>query len=101
MPPPRNRNQHRPAHRDERDPRLRFNDATGRPVVTLVHATYDTVAVGVVPVVGTGVPLIAFGLSAGLTALVALGVIAVHPGSRHSERGLPPRLRNSRMIARV
>ena len=53
-----------------------FNNARqALPVVTLVHAMYDTVSIGVVPLVGTGVPLLAFGLSAGLTALVALGVI--------------------------
>ena len=54
-----------------------FNNARQAiPVVTLVHAMYDTIAIGVMPVGATGVPLLAFALSAGLTALVALGVIA-------------------------
>ena len=54
-----------------------FNNARQAiPVVTLVHAMYDTIAIGVMPVGATGVPLLAFALSAGLTALVALGLIA-------------------------
>ena len=53
-----------------------FNNARqALPVVTLVHAMYDTISIGVMPLVATGVPLLAFGLSAGLTALVALGVV--------------------------
>jgi membrane protease YdiL (CAAX protease family) len=58
------------------------------PVVTFVHAMYDTVSIGVVPVVGTGLPLLAFALSAGLTALVAFGVIAATGASL----AIPPRV---------
>ena len=54
-----------------------FNNARqALPVVAFVHAMYDTISIGVVPLVETGVPLLAFALSAGLTALVALGVVA-------------------------
>ena len=54
-----------------------FNNARqSLPLVALVHAMYDTVSIGVVPLVDTGVPLLAFSLSAALTALVAAGVVA-------------------------
>jgi uncharacterized protein len=51
---------------------LVFNNARQSVLaVTLVHAAYDTVAIGVAPLVDTGVPLVAFGLAAVLTCLVA------------------------------
>ena len=49
--------------------------------VTLVHALYDTVAVGVAPLADTGVPLVAFGLSAALTCVVAIAVVVVSGAS--------------------
>ena len=39
------------------------------PVVALMHATYDTVAIGMAPLVETGMPLMAFSV----TAIVDVG----------------------------
>ena len=43
------------------------------------HAMYDVVAIGVVPLAGTTVPLLAFGLSAAVLALLA-GLLVVLTG---------------------
>jgi CAAX protease family protein len=45
------------------------------PVVVLAHASYDTVSIGVIPLVGTGVPLLAFGLSAVVAWVVVAGLV--------------------------
>ena len=47
------------------------------PVVALVHAMYDTAAVGVSPLTETTVPLMAFALTAIVAGLVVLGLVAV------------------------
>ena len=50
-----------------------FNDAAQAvPVAVLMHAAYNTVSLGVVPLAETGVPLTAFALSAALAWGVAL-----------------------------
>jgi hypothetical protein len=41
------------------------------PLVALVHAAYDTVSIGVLPLIDTGVPLLAFGLTAVMAWAVA------------------------------
>ncbi len=62
-----------------------FNDAMQAvPIAVLMHATYNTVSVGVVPLAETGVPLVAFGLSAIVAWAVALAVAAARRGD-----GLP------------
>jgi membrane protease YdiL (CAAX protease family) len=45
------------------------------PVLVLAHASYDTVSIGVVPLVGTGLPLLAFGLSAVVAWVVAAALV--------------------------
>jgi membrane protease YdiL (CAAX protease family) len=47
-------------------------------VATALHATYDVVSIGVVPLAETTVPLLAFALSAGLLCLVALALVLMH-----------------------
>ena len=57
------------------------------PVVVLVHAMYDTISIGVAPLAETGVPLVAFSLSAALTGLVALAIVAANgPSLRATDR---------------
>jgi uncharacterized protein len=54
-------------------------------VATAVHAMYDVVSIGVVPLGETTMPLLAFALSAGLMCLVALVLVfvqGVHLGRR-------------------
>jgi membrane protease YdiL (CAAX protease family) len=51
------------------------------PVVALMHAMYDTVAIGVAPLVETGLPLLAFSLTAVVTWLIAVGLVVVTGGS--------------------
>jgi membrane protease YdiL (CAAX protease family) len=46
------------------------------PVVTFVHAMYDTVAIGVAPLIETTVPLLAFSMTAVVAWLVVLGLVA-------------------------
>jgi uncharacterized protein len=46
-------------------------------VATALHAMYDVVSIGVVPLGETTVPLLAFALSAGLMSLVALVLVFV------------------------
>ena len=41
------------------------------PVVALMHAMYDTVAIGMAPLVETGMPLMAFSLTAIVTWVIA------------------------------
>ena len=53
------------------------------PIVALVHAMDDTVAIGVAPLVGTGVPLLAFTLTAvaaWLAVLVLVGLTGTSLG---------------------
>jgi uncharacterized protein len=53
-----------------------FNNARqALPVVVLMHAMYDTVSIGVLPLIGTGVPLLAFGLSAAVAWVAVIGVV--------------------------
>ena len=44
-------------------------------MVVLAHAMYDTTSVGVAPFASTGVPLVAFALSAAVTWVVAIGLL--------------------------
>ena len=46
------------------------------PVVTFIHAMYDTVAIGVSPLIETTVPLLAFSMTAVVAWLVVLGLVA-------------------------
>ena len=46
-------------------------------LVVLAHAMYDTASVGVAPSASTGVPLVAFALSAAVTWVVAIGMLVV------------------------
>ena len=46
-------------------------------LVVLAHAMYDTASVGVAPFASTGVPLVAFALSAAVTWVVAIGMLVV------------------------
>ena len=59
-----------------------FNNARQAvPVMVLMHAAYDTVSIGVLPLAETGVPLQAFSLSAVVASAVAIGLaIATGPG---------------------
>lgn len=40
-----------------------------------MHGVYNTLAIGVAPLADTGVPVLAFGISAALTCLVALVIV--------------------------
>ena len=51
------------------------------PVVALMHATYDTVAIGMAPLVETGMPLMAFSLTAIVTWVIAVGLIVATGGT--------------------
>ena len=51
------------------------------PVVALMHATYDTVAIGMAPLVETGMPLMAFSVTAIVMWVVAIGLVVVTGGS--------------------
>lgn len=51
------------------------------PVVALMHAMYDTVAIGVAPLVETGVPLMAFSATAIVTWLIAIGLVVATGGN--------------------
>ena len=46
-------------------------------LVVLAHAVYDTASIGVAPFASTGVPLVAFALSAAVTWVVAIGMLVV------------------------
>jgi membrane protease YdiL (CAAX protease family) len=50
------------------------------PVVALMHAMYDTVAIGMAPLVETGVPLLAFSMTAVVTWVIAIGLVALTGG---------------------
>jgi CAAX protease family protein len=53
-----------------------FNGSHGAvPLMAVMHATYDTVAIGVSPLVDTGVALMAFSLTAVTAWVVAAGLI--------------------------
>ena len=57
-----------------------FNHTRGSVLLMAVlHAAYDVASIGVVPLVGTGVPLLAFSLGAGVLFLVA-AVLALTQG---------------------
>jgi uncharacterized protein len=45
------------------------------PLVVLAHASYDTISIGVIPLVGTGVPLLAFALSAVVAWVVVAALV--------------------------
>ena len=51
------------------------------PVVALMHATYDTVAIGMAPLVETGMPLMAFSLTAVVMWVIAVGLIVATGGT--------------------
>ena len=58
-----------------------FNNARQAvPVIVLMHAAYDTVSIGVLPLAETGMPLQAFSLSAAVASAVAIG-LAVADGT--------------------
>lgn len=60
-----------------------FNDAgQAVPVAVLMHAMYNTVSIGVVPLAETGVPLVALGLSAIVAWGAALAIAAAHRGDQ-------------------
>ena len=60
-----------------------FNDASQAvPVAVLMHATYNTVSVGVMPLAETGVPLTAFALSAAVAWALALASAFARRDSR-------------------
>ena len=46
-----------------------------------MHAMYDTVAIGVAPLVETGVPLLAFSVTAVVTWLIAVGLVVATGGN--------------------
>jgi membrane protease YdiL (CAAX protease family) len=53
-----------------------FNQTRGSVVVmALMHAMFDTVSIGVTPLIETTVPLLAFALGVGVAWLLALGVV--------------------------
>ena len=55
-----------------------FNHTGGSLVLmVLLHATYDVVSIGVVPLVETTVPLLAFGLSGAVLCLIAVALLLV------------------------
>ena len=56
-----------------------FNHTESVVLMVACHAMYDVVAIGVVPLAGTTVPLLAFGLSAAVLALLA-GLLVVLTG---------------------
>jgi uncharacterized protein len=61
------------------------------PVVVLAHASYDTISIGVIPLVGTGVPLLAFALSAVVAWVVVAALVlrwGVDLGRGETGRGL-------------
>ena len=47
------------------------------PLVALAHAAYDTVSIGVVPLAETGLPLVAFGLTAVVAWVAVIVLVAV------------------------
>ena len=54
-----------------------FNHTGSVVLMVLVHAMYDVVAIGVVPLVATTVPLLAFGLSGAVLCMMALTLALV------------------------
>lgn len=56
------------------------------PVVALMHAMYDTVAIGMAPLVETGVPLMAFSVTAIVTWVIAIGLVVGTGGSLGRQR---------------
>jgi membrane protease YdiL (CAAX protease family) len=55
-----------------------FNRTEGSALLmALLHAMYDTVSIAVSPLIETGVPLMAFGLSAGVAWLVVAAMLAL------------------------
>ena len=56
------------------------------PIVALMHAMYDTVAIGVAPLVETGVPLMAFSLTVIVTWVIAIGLVVATGGNLGRKR---------------
>lgn len=56
------------------------------PVLVLMHAVYNTVSVGVLPLAETGDPILAFSLSAAATWLVAIGLVIAAGWGRDADR---------------
>lgn len=55
-----------------------FNHTGGSvALMVLLHATYDVVSIGVVPLIETTVPLLAFGLSGAVLCLIAVALLLV------------------------
>ena len=54
-----------------------FNHTGSVVLMVLLHAMYDVVAIGVVPLVATTVPLLAFGLSGAVLCMMALTLALV------------------------
>ncbi len=59
------------------------------PLVALMHATYDTVAIGVAPLAETAMPLMAFSLTAIVAWVVALGLV-IATGGNLGRAGIRP-----------
>ena len=57
------------------------------PAVALAHAMYDTVAIGVAPLIETTVPLLAFSLTAVVAWVAVIGLVAVTGGRLGKESG--------------
>jgi membrane protease YdiL (CAAX protease family) len=54
-----------------------FNRTGSVMLTVLLHATYDVVAIGVIPLAGTGLPLLAFALTTAVVSLAAVLLIVV------------------------
>ena len=57
-----------------------FNRTGSVILMVLLHATYDVVAIGVIPLTGTGLPLLTFALTTAVVSLAAvLLIVAAGP----------------------
>ena len=54
-----------------------FNHTGSVVLMVLLHATYDVVSIGVVPLVETTIPLLAFALSAVVLCLIAVLLVII------------------------
>ena len=54
-----------------------FNHTGSVVLMVLLHATYDVVSIGVVPLVETTVPLLAFALSGVVLCLIAVLLVVI------------------------
>lgn len=75
-----------------------FNRTGSVLLVAVCHAVYDVVAIGVVPLAGTTVPLLAFALSAAALCVVAVALVAV-TGPQLGRRARSSRGRRARARA--